>query len=58
MKIIRWILLGAVLIQFIPYGHSHSNPAGATEPMWNSPETGQLIHRACFDCHSNKTVWP
>jgi hypothetical protein len=28
------------------------------EPAWDSPETRALAKRACFDCHSNETVWP
>ena len=52
------VLIAAVLIQFIPYGHNHTNPPAAKEPAWNSPGTRTLIRRACFDCHSNETVWP
>lgn len=51
------VLLG-VLIQFIPYGHDHSNPPVMQEPLWDRPETRALTQRACFDCHSNETVWP
>src|SRR5579863_4298572 len=58
MRLIKWALAIGVLIQLVPYGHSHSNPQGAKEPPWNSPETRALVHRACFDCHSNQTVWP
>jgi hypothetical protein len=58
MKRFKWVLLAAFLIQLIPYGHSHENPPVAAEPMWNSPETRALFKRACFDCHSNETVWP
>jgi mono/diheme cytochrome c family protein len=58
MKILKWVLLVAVLIQLIPFGHSHTNPPEAGEPAWNSPATRELIHRACFDCHSNESVWP
>jgi hypothetical protein len=58
MKHLKWVLLAAVLIQIIPYGHSHENPPVVAEPMWNSPETRALFKRACFDCHSNETVWP
>jgi len=57
MKIIKWVLLAAVLIQFIPFGHSHTNPPETKEPAWNSPETRELFRRACFDCHSNETDW-
>jgi hypothetical protein len=56
MRILKWVVLAAVLIQLIPYGHTHSNPATIQEPAWDSPQT--LVHRACFDCHSNQTTWP
>jgi len=26
MKILQYVLLGAVLIQFIPFGRTHTNP--------------------------------
>jgi mono/diheme cytochrome c family protein len=58
LRRLKWPLLIAVLIQLLPYGHSHENPPKITEPMWNSPETRVLFKRACFDCHSNETVWP
>ena len=58
MKILKWILFGVVLIQAIPYGHTHTNPPASGEPAWNSPQTRDPIHRACFDCHGNETVWP
>ncbi len=52
------ILVLFVAIQLIPYGHDHTNPSVAAEPNWNSPETRALAQRACYDCHSNQTVWP
>jgi hypothetical protein len=53
------VLAGLFLaIQFVPYGRDHSNPPVIGEPTWNSPETKALAVRACFDCHSNETVWP
>src|SRR5208337_1957612 len=58
VKAIKWVSLVAVLIQFIPFGHTHTNPPAVKEPAWNSPDTRALIRRACFDCHSNETVWP
>jgi cytochrome c551/c552 len=57
-RILKWLLLAAVLIQFIPYGHDHTNPPQVQEPPWDSPATKALFHRACFDCHSNATTWP
>jgi hypothetical protein len=47
-----------LLIQLIPYGRNHTNPPVVREPAWDSPQTQQLAQRACYDCHSNATVWP
>lgn len=64
-NIIRIIGLGAVLlaggfalIQVVPYGRNQTNPTVINEPNWDSPQTRELTQRACFDCHSNETVWP
>lgn len=46
-----------VLIQIIPVG-SRVNPPVIVEPNWDTLETRALAKRACFDCHSNETVWP
>ena len=45
-------------IQVVPYGHDHANPPVQGEPKWSSPQVRELAARACFDCHSNETVWP
>ena len=45
-------------IQLIPYGRDHTNPPSVLEPGWDSPATRILAQKACFDCHSNETVWP
>jgi hypothetical protein len=58
MKILLWVVIAAVLIQVIPFGHSHTNPPVAGEPAWDSAQTRDLARRACYDCHSNETVWP
>jgi hypothetical protein len=47
-----------LLLQLVPYGHSHTNPPVVSEPKWDSPQTRALAVRACFDCHSNQTKWP
>ncbi len=52
------VIVGGILIQFIPYGRDHTNPPVGTEPQWDSPQTRELAVRACFDCHSNQTTWP
>ena len=52
------LLGGFLLIQLIPYGHQHTNPAVQQEPNWQDTQTRDLVSRACFDCHSNETKWP
>jgi mono/diheme cytochrome c family protein len=52
------VLILAVAIQAVPYGRRHSNPPVLAEPKWDSPQTRTLVVRACFDCHSNETIWP
>lgn len=47
-----------VLIQAIPYGKTYTNPPVVREPSWDSPATRAIAKRACFDCHSNETIWP
>jgi len=57
----RLIILLAVvlaLIQLIPYGRDHTNPATVRELAWNAPATRVLAQNACFACHSNLTTWP
>jgi hypothetical protein len=46
------------LVQLVPYGRTHSNPAVVKEPPWSTPRVRELAVRACFDCHSNETKWP
>ena len=58
----RWLVIGSMvilfLIQAVPYGRDHINPPLNAEPAWDNPRTQELTVRACFDCHSNETVWP
>lgn len=60
--LVRWILIGGGIlllgIQAIPYGRHHANPPARVEPAWDSAQTRELAVRACYDCHSNQTVWP
>jgi hypothetical protein len=58
INVFKWVLFAALLIQLIPFGRTHTNPPETKEPVWNSPATRELIRRACFDCHSNQTMWP
>jgi hypothetical protein len=61
----RWFKRGlvvvvglAVVIQAVPYGRAHDNPPVRSEPQWDSPVTRDLVVSACFDYHSNETIWP
>jgi mono/diheme cytochrome c family protein len=59
LRVLLFSLIGlGLLIQLVPYGRNHTNPAVSAEPKWDKPETRALAKRACFDCHSNETVWP
>jgi len=61
-RVILWVIIGLVvlglLIQLIPLPGRGNNPPVTSEPPWDSPQTRALAKRACFDCHSNETVWP
>jgi len=63
--IIKWFAIAVaagiaffLLIQLVPYGRAHTNPTPIREPNWNSIQTRDLVVRACYDCHSDETVWP
>ncbi len=61
MNKIVLILVGIVVlvlagIQFVPV--ERTNPPIVDEVEWNSEETRDLAKKACFDCHSNETIWP
>ena len=60
MKVLKRAAVAAAIvfavIQLIPV--DRTNPPVPREVRWNAPETRALAQRACFDCHSNETVWP
>src|SRR5678815_4980941 len=60
-----WLLRAAValvllfgLAQLVPYGRDHANPPVTREVRCDSARTRELAVGACYDCHSNLTVWP
>jgi len=57
-RILPAIAVAGILIQMAPAGHRRANPAVIREPAWDSPRTRELAKRACYNCHSNETVWP
>lgn len=44
-----------VLIQFVPV--DRSNPPVESD-IPTPPEVKAILKRACYDCHSNETMWP
>jgi len=58
-KKVRNIVIGIVvlfvLIQIIPV--DRSNPP-VSQDMPAPPEVSSVLHRACYNCHSNQTEWP
>lgn len=51
------VIAGALLImQFIPV--EKTNPPVKVQVKWVNPQVENLARRACYDCHSNETVWP
>jgi hypothetical protein len=52
-----FVIIGLLfIIQFIPV--QRDNPTITEEVKWDSAQTRLLAQRACFDCHSNESVWP
>jgi hypothetical protein len=58
-RLVKWAALALcvvlIAIQFVPV--KRTNPPGQTE-FHGSPELVSVLRRACYDCHSNETVWP
>jgi len=61
-RTIIYLIVAAVvifgLIQLLPIGKNHVNPAVVSEPNWDSTATRDLVVEHCFQCHSNETKWP
>lgn len=60
-KILFWIVVILVLIQFIPI--DYNNPKVEEKDNFvslNKPpkHIESLLKKACYDCHSNETVYP
>jgi Haem-binding domain len=45
-----------VLMQFVPVERTNPDVAVAEAPA--PPEVRAILKRACYDCHSNETIWP
>jgi len=55
LRIIALLVVAFVFIQFIPV--DKSNPPVIVD-IPTPPEVKAILKRACYDCHSNETVWP
>ncbi|HKZ43924.1 MAG TPA: heme-binding domain-containing protein [Anaerolineales bacterium] len=60
-RIIIYLIIAALiifgLIQLLPIGKNHVNPATVSEPNWDNTATRDLAVEHCFQCHSNETEW-
>lgn len=53
------VLAGLLLvIQAVPYGRDHADPAPTRSLRYDTARTAQLVKGACADCHSFDTTWP
>ena len=57
VKFLILILAGVIAVTVLAL-FMQTNPPVTSEPPWDSPQTRALAQRACFDCHSNQTLWP
>jgi len=48
-------LVVVLAVQFVPVAEINPPAEGNVEI---SPELKAVLRRACYDCHSNETVWP
>jgi mono/diheme cytochrome c family protein len=58
MKMIRIALgfgVALLAIQLVPVARTNPPVEASVEAP---PEVTAILRRACFDCHSNETVWP
>ncbi len=58
-SIAKWsvgsLVVAVLAAQLVPV--DRTNPVGETE-VPASAEARAVLRRACYDCHSNETVWP
>jgi hypothetical protein len=51
-------VIGVLMIGVGTFAVARTNPPVTSSIQWDSVETEALARAACFDCHSNETVWP
>ncbi len=56
LKIAVFVVIAALIVSQA-FRINKSNPP-AQANLSAAPEISSLLHRACYNCHSNETVWP
>ena len=58
-RVVKWAALvfcvAFIAIQFVPVNRTNPPVQG---DLGGSAEVVSVLRRACYDCHSNETVWP
>lgn len=58
-RVMRWSVVGVcvafIAIQLVPVNRTNPPVQG---DFRGSAEVVSVLRRACYDCHSNETVWP
>jgi hypothetical protein len=60
-KIVFWFLVGFAIIQFIPIDKANrpiDRRKNFIDVKKTPPKISELIKNACYDCHSDETVYP
>ena len=59
------VIIGGLITGFVAFGAAQLVPVkgiGSNPPerfkIDAPPEVQAILRRACFDCHSNETIWP
>ncbi|MCA9908614.1 MAG: heme-binding domain-containing protein [Anaerolineae bacterium] len=58
IAIVVVVVIALLMVLIGNVATAHTNPPVTYTIQWDSPETEALARAACFDCHSNETVWP
>lgn len=61
LNILYWFLITFALIQFIPVNRTNKPVDAKVDfvKVYNTPKNVEkLLRNACYDCHSNETVYP
>ncbi len=61
LNILYWFLIAFALIQFIPVNRTNKPVDSKVDfvKVYNTPKkVEKLLRNACYDCHSNETVYP